>query len=43
MFHVLCCTMCEVLMYLAVKQKFGRYNRHRVVAVALADVIRSLP
>ncbi|CAB1106652.1 GT22 [Ectocarpus sp. CCAP 1310/34] len=24
LFHVLCCTLCEVLMYLAVKQKFGR-------------------
>ncbi|CAM9197392.1 unnamed protein product [Hapterophycus canaliculatus] len=24
LFHVLCCTFCEVLMYLAVKQKFGR-------------------
>eukprot|EP00752_Nemacystus_decipiens_P010009 g8924.t1 len=24
LFHVLCCTACEVLMYLAVKQKFGR-------------------
>ncbi|CAM9757027.1 unnamed protein product [Pylaiella littoralis] len=24
LFHVLCCTLCEVLMYLAVKQQFGR-------------------
>eukprot|EP00903_Cladosiphon_okamuranus_P015722 g14512.t1 len=24
LFHVLCCTLCEVLMYLAVKGKFGR-------------------
>lgn len=24
LFHVLCCTLCEVLMYRAVKQKLGR-------------------
>ena len=26
LFHVLCCTFCEVLMYLAVKEKFGRWE-----------------